>query len=105
MISESILKEATDRLVARFHPEKIILFGSQARGEAHEYSDVDIMVICEFSGSRHEFLVEMYRALRGLKIPSDIAVLTPEEFELDQQIPGTLAEPIAKEGRVLYEHA
>lgn len=103
MISESILKEAADRLVSRFHPEKIILFGSQARGTAHPRSDVDLLVICDVIGKRHDLLVEMYRALGGIDMATDIVVLTPKEYELDQKITGTIARPASKEGRLLYE--
>ena len=45
MISQALLNEAAKRLVDRFHPEKIILFGSQARGTADEHSDADFLVI------------------------------------------------------------
>lgn len=105
MISESILKEATERLVSQFHPEKIILFGSQARGTATERSDVDLMVICRTFEKRRALMVEMDRALRGLRADIDVVILTPEEFELDRQIVGTIARPAATEGRILYECA
>lgn len=48
-------------------------------------------------------MVAMARALRGLGIASDLVVLTPEEFERDRHIPGTVARPAALEGKVLYE--
>ena len=103
MISETILREATDRLVSRFHPDKIILFGSQARGDATEHSDVDLLVLCERGCKRHALIVEMYRSLKGLGFAKDIFVMTKKEFELDSQISGTIARPASKEGRVLYE--
>ena len=93
------------RLVDRFHPEKIILFGSQARGTADDRSDVDILVVCSFAGKRRHLMLEMDRALTGLGLARDIMVLTPEEFELDRHIPGTIARPAWKEGKVLYESA
>ena len=64
MISDEVLNEVTRRLVDGFHPEKIILFGSQARGTADDRSDVDILVICRFEGRRREVVLEMDRALR-----------------------------------------
>jgi hypothetical protein len=48
-------------------------------------------------------MVKMDRALKGLPIARDIMVLTPEEFERDRHIPGTVARPAWKEGKVLYE--
>jgi len=105
MISDETLSKARERLVDGFHPEKIILFGSQARGTADDRSDVDILVVCSFEGKRRHLMLEMDRALRGLNLARDIMILTPEEFELDRHIPGTIARPAWKEGRVLYESA
>ena len=105
MISNEILLNVKERLVDGFHPEKIILFGSQAKGTADDRSDVDILVVCSFTGKRRHLMLEMDRALRGLNLARDVVVLTPEEFELDRHIPGTIARPAWKEGRVLYESA
>jgi len=105
VISDEILSKVKQRLVEGFHPEKIILFGSQARGTADDRSDVDILVVCSFTGKRRHLMLEMDRALRGLNLARDIVILTPEEFELDRHIPGTIARPAWKEGRVLYESA
>ncbi len=105
MLSNETLLEVKERLVDGFHPEKILLFGSQARGTADDRSDVDILVVCSFEGKRRHLMLEMDRALRGLNLARDIMILTPEEFELDRHIPGTIARPAWKEGRVLYESA
>jgi len=103
MITQDILSRATKQLVKKFHPQRIILFGSHARGVADEHSDVDFLVVASFKGKRRSVLVEMDRALRGLGFARDIVLLTPEEFERDRQIPGTIARPAAQEGRILYE--
>jgi len=106
MVTEEILRQATERLVAQFHPQRVILFGSQARRTADARSDVDLLVICPIPsepGSRHALMVAMDRALRGVEFATDIVVLTPDEFERDRQIPGTVARPAWREGRVLYE--
>lgn len=103
MVSEQILKIVVKRLVDGFHPQRIILFGSQARQTADKRSDVDLLVLCPIKESRRELMVAMDRALKGLGIARDIIVLTPEEFEIDRQIPGTVARPASIEGRVLYE--
>jgi len=105
MISNEILLNVKERLVDGLCPNKIILFGSQARGIADDRSDVDILVVCSFTGKRRHLMLEMDRALRGLNLARDVVVLTPEEFELDRHIPGTIARPAWKEGRVLYESA
>jgi len=105
MISNETLHKVKERLVDGFHPDRIILFGSQARGTADDRSDVDILVVCSFTGKRRQLMLEMDRALYGLGLARDIMVLTPEEFELDRHIPGTIARPAWKEGKVLYESA
>ena len=103
MISEASIDEAVERLVRGFGPERIILFGSQARGTADERSDVDLLVICRIQQNRRKLMVEMDRALVGLGFARDIMVLTPEEFARDRNIPGTVARPAWKEGKLLYE--
>ncbi len=105
MISDETLNELRRRLVDGFHPNKIILFGSQARGTADDRSDVDILVVCEIPNGRRALALAMDRTLWGLRLPRDIVVLTPEEFERDRHIPGTIARPASLEGRVLYENA
>lgn len=105
MVSEEILKEVTRRLVEGFHPDKIILFGSQARGTADDRSDVDILVICPVSENRLSLILNMYNALEGMRLAKDILVLTSEEFELDRYIPGTIARPAWLEGKILYERS
>ena len=105
MVAEHILQEATRRLVERFSPNRIILFGSQARGTADDRSDVDLLVICPIHGRKRDLMVSMDRALRGLGIARDVIVLTPEEFERDREIPGTVARPASREGKVLYDSA
>ena len=103
MISEKTIKEATQRLVDNFYPKKIILFGSQARRKADKQSDVDLLVVCPIRGSRRALMVAMDRALRGVGFARDIIVLTPEEFDRDRHIPGTIARPASLEGKVIYE--
>lgn len=103
MIGDAALEEAIRRLVNNFTPQKIILFGSRARGTADPRSDYDLLVICDFRNNRRTLMTQMDRALRGLGLARDIVILTPEEFERDRRIPGTIARPAAQEGKVLYE--
>jgi predicted nucleotidyltransferase len=105
MVSDEILRIATERLVQEFQPRRVILFGSHARGTADAHSDVDLLVVCPVSGSRRALMVAMDRALGGLGFARDVIVLTPEEFEIDRHIPGTVARPAWKEGKILYEAA
>jgi hypothetical protein len=67
---------------------------------------MDLLVICPVppgADSRYALMVAMDRALRGVEIATNVIVLTPEEFERDRQIPGTVARPAWREGKVLYE--
>ena len=100
-----LLSTICQRLVAGFSPKKIILFGSQARGTADERSDVDILVICSINGNRRKLMVAMDKTLKGLGLARDIMVLSPEEYERDRIIPGTIARPASLEGKVLYEES
>lgn len=105
MVTETDLRQAVDALVARFRPDRVILFGSHARGTAGAHSDVDLLVVCPVQGSRRALQVAMDRSLRGCKFARDIVILTREEFERDRLIPGTVARPAWLEGRVLYDHS
>ena len=105
MVGEDVIQEATKRLVDQFHPERIILFGSHARGSADEHSDVDFLVIAGPGAKRNRLrmMVAMDGALGGMGFAKDIVILTSEEFEEDKEIPGTIARYAMKEGRLLYE--
>jgi predicted nucleotidyltransferase len=105
MVSSQLLQEAVRRLVDKFHPQRIILFGSQARGTADDRSDVDLLVVCRIEGDRFKLMTDMGRALSGVGFARDIIVLSPEEFERDREIPGTIARPASLEGKVLYEQS
>jgi len=103
MISSETLSKVRERLVDGFAPSRIIIFGSQARGTADDRSDVDILVVCSFAGKRRHLMLEMDRALSGLDNAFDVLILTPEEYQRDSRIPGTVGRYAYKEGKVLYE--
>ncbi len=96
------IRRMVDLIVERFHPEKVILFGSHARGEAGPDSDVDLLVVMPVQGSKREKAVEIGVALHDIRLPKDIIVTTPEEFEWRKDIVGTIERPAMREGRVLY---
>lgn len=103
MTKQSIFKEAAETLVDRYRPERIVLFGSQARGTADRRSDIDLLVIGPVKKDRFKTMVEMSRALAGIDYAFDIMLLTRREYERDKEIPGTVARYASKEGRVLYD--
>lgn len=90
------------RIVKHFDPEKIILFGSHARGTAGPDSDVDFLVVMPVRGSKRDKQIEIRRALHEFRFPKDIIVTTPEDFAWREEIPGTIERPAAREGKVLY---
>ncbi len=96
------LNRMVKRLVRRFDPERIILFGSYARGTAHPASDIDLLVVLPLKGSKRAKQVEMRVALHDIPVPKDIVVVTPEEMARQRHVVGTLVKPALQEGKVLY---
>ena len=99
------LNDAVNRLVAAAHPLKVILFGSHARGEADDHSDVDLLIIEPTVSNRYEEMIRLNRALKGMLMPVDLLVISEQEFEARSRIPGTVEHAACKEGRVLYAAA
>ena len=97
------IQEMVSRIVAQFQPEKVVLFGSHARGTAGPDSDVDLLVVMPVTGSRSEAIIEIRTALHGMGVGKDVVVVTPDEFEHD--LPGTIVRHAHREGVLLYERA
>jgi uncharacterized protein len=91
------------RIVRGFDPERIILFGSYARGDAGPDSDVDLLVVMPVTGSKLDKAVEIGVALHGIAVPMDIIVTRPEDFAWRKDVVGTIERPASREGKVLYE--
>jgi predicted nucleotidyltransferase len=96
------IQEMVERIVTQFHPEKIILFGSHARGEANADSDVDLLIVMSVEGSKRAKQLEIRAAVHDIHVPKDIIVSRPEEFQWRKDIVGTIEQPAAHEGRILY---
>ncbi|MGD0947218.1 MAG: nucleotidyltransferase domain-containing protein [Candidatus Binatia bacterium] len=96
------ISEMVRRVVERFDPERIILFGSHARGTAGPDSDVDLLVVMPVRGLKRDKQLEIRAALHDVRLPKDIIVTTPEDFAWRKEIPGTIERPAAREGKVLY---
>jgi len=91
------------RIVRRYSPEKVILFGSHATGRAGPDSDVDLLVVMPYQGTRAETELKLRKTLGDFDIPKDVIVTTPEAFAWRKEIVGTIERPAAREGLVLFE--
>ncbi|MEK6538132.1 MAG: nucleotidyltransferase domain-containing protein [Nitrospirota bacterium] len=100
--TERLIKEMVRRIVERFHPEKVILFGSFARGTAGPDSDVDLLVVMRVRGSKRKTQLRIRTALHDILLPKDVIVSDSAEFEWRKEVAGTIEWPAAREGKVLY---
>jgi predicted nucleotidyltransferase len=101
--SRQIVSNLTDVLVQAAHPKRIILFGSQARGDAVHDSDFDIMVIEEKPADRFAEMVRLNRLIRSSDIAVDLLVVSDETFEYWRETPGNVYYEASIDGQVLYQ--
>ena len=91
------------RVVAQFHPERIVLFGSHGRGDAQPDSDVDLLVVLDqLEGRKHEAAVAIGVAVGDIPLAKDIVVTTPEEIAERGDLVGTVLRPALQDGRTVY---
>lgn len=108
-ISDEILEydtklvEIIERLVAAYHPERIYLFGSKARGQAGPDSDYDLMVVVSDDAPPEQRRSRLaYQALRGTAMAADILVWTRQAFDERLHLRASLPATILREGRLVY---
>jgi uncharacterized protein len=104
-VTEELLQEAVQRILSVGSPEKIVLFGSWARGQARPDSDLDLLIIEESDLPRYRRAGRYRMALLGLFPAKDIVVWTPSEVALWRDVPNAFITAILAEGRVLYERS
>ncbi len=102
-IDSRLMAEIVRRIVDVMHPEKVILFGSQARGEARPESDIDLLVIAKSNQPRYRRSAPLYGALSDILTSMDILVYSPEEVDDWSGVRQAFVTTAIREGKVLYE--
>jgi len=103
IVDEALLAEVVRRLVEAVDPDKIILFGSRARGDARSDSDIDLLLIKASNEPAHRRDARAYRAVGAIGVPKDLLWYTPEEIADWSPVKQHVVGHAMREGRVLYE--
>ena len=90
------------RIVEEAEPLRIVIFGSAARGEMEEHSDVDLLVVMPEGTHRRHTAQLLYRKIRGVGVPFDIVVATPNDLEKHKDNIGLIYRKILQEGKEVY---
>lgn len=97
-----VLGDLVRRIVEVAQPERIILFGSAARGQMGPDSDIDLLVVKSGVGHRRRLAQDIYMNLLGVGAGIDVIVVTPEDIEAQRHSVGSIIGPALDEGRVIY---
>lgn len=92
-----------ERLVERFDPLKIILFGSLAAGTGGPDSDIDLVVVVPKVDDKHRLAVDMRTALADVPVPNDVIPTDPDEIRRRGDTLGGVLRAALREGQVVYE--
>ena len=92
---------AIQSIVSAYQPERVILFGSQARGDAQPDSDVDLLVVFDQRGDDRERRIGIRRALKDMPFAKDVLVATTRD--LPTAAAGTAIAEALRDGMTVYE--
>lgn len=100
-----ILNRIKSRIVQKYRPEKIILFGSAVEGKMHDNSDLDIAIIKDTDKRFYDRIGDVLKILRPItpKPPIDIIVYTPSEYSRMTNESYFVKDEITKKGNILYQ--
>jgi len=102
-VTEERLREVVQRIVEAFNPERIIMFGSYARGEPTPHSDVDLLIVMEAGERPARRSARVAHVLLDVPFPIDILVRTPAELQHRLRIGDYFIQEILEQGQMLYE--
>jgi uncharacterized protein len=105
MTKNELFREICDVIVAELHPQKILLFGSYARGEEQPDSDIDLLIVGQQGAqeSRIQSLGRLYQALGHVPVSKDLLLYSPDEVDTWKDARNHVIAHAFREGRVLYE--
>lgn len=101
-VAERTLKKIIRRIVKVAKPEKIIMFGSAAKGQMGPNSDVDLLVIKRGKFHRGRLTDRIYMNMHGVGQAVDVIVVTPEDIERYKDCFALVIYPAVREGKVVY---
>jgi predicted nucleotidyltransferase len=104
-VDSNTFSEIVRRIRAVADPQKIVLFGSRARGDHRPDSDIDLLVIEDSQLPRHRRAIPLYAALAdlSLNVDTEVIVYTPAEVEEWRNAGAAFVTTALREGTVLYE--
>jgi len=103
MRCDGLLDDVVDRVRRALDPQRILLFGSRARGREGPDSDYDLLVITESPQPRYRRAAPAYTALADLPDEVEIMVYTPSEVDEWRNVPQAFVTTALREGEVVYE--
>lgn len=104
IVIASAIRPLLERIRVVYDPQQLWLFGSRARGDAREDSDWDLLAVVDDATPDRLFNPGvMWRLLNLERYAADVVLLPRSEFLEDVDTPNTLAYPVKREGRLLYE--
>ena len=101
-LSENQIRDIVEIIVKGYKPDKIILFGSYAKGNPHDYSDLDFLIIKKTKERYIKRPMDVMELFDPYPHAMDIFVYTPKEFEKSKKKNGTLAHIVNREGKLMY---
>lgn len=104
MPEQAIIDDVIDRIVDVAAPERIILFGSTARGDLGKDSDVDLLIVKDGEDAL-TLMSRIYREMRGVGVAVDALVVSTEDVERYKNSHSLIIKPALQEGVVVYESA